>query len=150
MRFLLVDRILGATETGGLRGLKTVAMSEDVLEHHFPGRPILPGSLMLEAMAQLAGWHEAIASGFERWWLLDRVERCAFYGFVLPGDRLELEVEPQPAVTAGRCGFRGVGTVDGERRVAATFEGRTLPLAELDDPQARRRLYARLARESDG
>ena len=147
MRFLLVDRIHGPTTTGGFAGSKVVALSDDVLEHHFPGRPILPGVLLLEALTQLAGWAEAHATDYRDWFLLDRVERCAFYGFVLPGDRVELVVDPLPAAEGWRR-WRGTGTVDGERRVAAEIEGPVGALAELEDPAASRRLLAHLKRET--
>jgi len=147
MRFLLVDRVLGWERDGAIRGLKCVAMSEDFLEYHFPGNPIMPGALLLEAMVQLAGWSEAAASDFGRWFLLDRVRRCAFYGFAFPGDRLEFAVQPVEDLGGGRRAFRGVGTVGGNRRVAAEFEGELVDLAELEDPEAQRGAFARLMRE---
>jgi 3-hydroxyacyl-[acyl-carrier-protein] dehydratase len=145
VRFLLVDRIT-AVSAEGIRGVKNVAMSEDVLEHHFPGRPLLPGVLLLEALAQLAGWLEASCSEFERWLLVDQVRRCGFYSFALPGDQVELEVTPLGPIVEGRRAFRGEGRVEGRKRVAAELEGTLVPLAELDDPAARRRLFAALTR----
>jgi 3-hydroxyacyl-[acyl-carrier-protein] dehydratase len=145
MRFLLVDRITALT-TEGIRGVKNVALSEDVLEHHFPGRPVMPGVLLLEALAQLAGWLEASSSDFERWFLVDQVHRCGFYSFVLPGDQVELEVTPLGLAVEGRRAYRGVGRVEGEKRVAADLEGFLVPLAELEDPAAQRRAFAALTR----
>jgi 3-hydroxyacyl-[acyl-carrier-protein] dehydratase len=146
MRFLLVDRIT-AVSAEGIRGVKNVTMSEDVLEHHFPGRPVMPGVLLLEALAQLAGWLEASSSDFERWLLVDRVRRCGFYSFALPGDRVELEIIPLGPAAGGRRAFRGVGSVEGEKRVAAELEGLLVPLADLEEPAAQRRAFAALTRE---
>ncbi len=70
MRFLLVDRIDDVEKDRSIRGSKLAAMSEDYFEWHFPERPIVPGVLILEACAQLAGWLEAASSDFERWFLI--------------------------------------------------------------------------------
>jgi 3-hydroxyacyl-[acyl-carrier-protein] dehydratase len=145
MRFLLVDRITAVT-ADGIRGVKNVTMSEDVLEHHFPGRPVMPGVLLLEALAQLAGWLEASSSDFERWLLVDRVNRCGFYSFALPGDQVELEVTPVGPAADGRRAYRGVGRVEGSKRVAAELEGLLVPLADLEDPAAQRRAFTALTR----
>ena len=147
MRFLLVDQILACPPAGPIRGVKNVAMSEDFLEFHFPGNPVMPGVLLLEAMAQLSGWCEAAASDFTRWFLLDQVRRSAWYGLVLPGDQVVLTVESLPDPADGRRAFRGLGEVGGRKRVVAEFEGAVVPLAELDDPVQLRQQFRRLCRE---
>ena len=149
MRFLLVDRVTAYDPGGPVRGVKCVAMSEDVLEYHFPGNPIMPGMLLLEAMVQLAGWGEAARSDFERWFLMDRVRRVAFYGFARPGDTVELEVGPLRPAGSGRRAYRAVGGVEGTRKVAAEFEGELVALADLDDPEVMREAFARLTRARD-
>ncbi len=146
MRFLLVDRVLDWERDGAIRGIKCVTMSEDFLEYHFPGNPVMPGALLLEAMVQLGGWSEAVGSDFRRWFLLDRVRRCGFYGVALPGDTVEIEVSRLEDPGASRRAFRGIGMVAGSRRVAAEFEGEAVDLGELEDPEAQRRAFARLTR----
>ncbi|RLE27434.1 MAG: 3-hydroxyacyl-[acyl-carrier-protein] dehydratase FabZ [Acidobacteria bacterium] len=146
MRFLLVDRLIESPEEGHLSGIKNVAMSEDYLEHHFRNRPIMPGVLLLEALSQLAGWQVAAASDFESWFLIDQVHRCGLYGFVLPGDQVEISVERLEAPGPGRAAFRGIGRVKGQKRVAAEFEGAIVALEDLEDPDEQRVRYARLVR----
>jgi 3-hydroxyacyl-[acyl-carrier-protein] dehydratase len=132
MRWLLVDRIGEAHAGRPMTGWKNVAMSEDYLEWHFPEQPILPGVLVLEALVQLAGWHEAAVSGCERWFLLDQVRSARYYGFSLPGDRLDLELEPLASTDPERRAWRGTSTVGGERRAVAEFEGPVVRLETLE------------------
>jgi 3-hydroxymyristoyl/3-hydroxydecanoyl-(acyl carrier protein) dehydratase len=148
MRFLMVDHITGWSETDAIRAVKNVAMSEDFLEHHFPGRPVMPGALLLEALSQLAGWMEAASSDFEHWLVVDSVERCGYYGFALPGDQVELELRPRGEITDGRRSYRGLGTVAGETKIKADFSGRIVALAEIADPDSHRRLFNTLRRET--
>ena len=149
MRFLLVDRVTACDPSGPVRGVKCVAMSEDVLEYHFPGNPIMPGMLLLEAMVQLAGWGEAARSDFQRWFLMDKVRKVAFYGFARPGDTVELEIRPLDPQFSGRRAYSAVGSVQGTRKVAAEFEGELVALADLDDPAAMREAFERLTRARD-
>ena len=134
MRYCLVDLISEWEADRKIRGLKNVAMTEDFLEYHFPRYPVMPGVLLLEAMAQLAGWLEAASSGFTRWFLIEHVRQCKFYGFARPGDQVEIEVEVARAEGASRKVYQGVGSVSGQRRVVAEFDGKIVPLAELEDP----------------
>ncbi|HBD06910.1 MAG TPA: beta-hydroxyacyl-ACP dehydratase, partial [Syntrophobacteraceae bacterium] len=64
MRYLLVDRITDWKAGESITGIKNVAMSEDFLEFHFAGNPVMPGVLALEALMQLTGWLEAASSEF--------------------------------------------------------------------------------------
>ncbi len=93
MRYLLVDRIMALEPGNKITGVKNVAMSEDFLEFHFPKNPIMPGIMLLEALIQLSGWLDAASSDFRKWFLVSRVLKCSFYGFVLPGDQVELSCE---------------------------------------------------------
>src|SRR5512136_2234617 len=108
MRYLLIDRIDEWKAGEKIRGVKNIAMSEDFLEFHFPGRPVMPGVLLIEAFAQLAGWLEAASSDFKDWFLITRVRQCKFHGFALPGDQVEMEVERLPGSTAGQSVYSGI------------------------------------------
>jgi 3-hydroxyacyl-[acyl-carrier-protein] dehydratase len=146
MRYLLVDRI-GDPALQPFTGWKNVAMSEDYLEWHFPEQPIVPGMLVLEALVQLAGWHEAHASGFERWFLLDAVRSAKYYGFAVPGDRLELSLDLLEPVGPGRLerrAWRGESRVGGERRALVEFEGVTVALDTLESREHAERMWKTL------
>ncbi len=140
MRYLLVDRIR-SIEADRATGWKNVAMSEDYLEWHFPERPILPGMLILEALAQLAGWMEASSSAFERWVLLDRVVSARYYRFAAPGDRVDLSIERTASDDEARRAYRAEASVEGERAAVIEFEARVTALEDLASREAARRSF---------
>lgn len=142
MRFLLVDRIEEIESGRRARGFKNAAMSEDYFEWHFPGRPIVPGVLILEALSQLAGWVEAEGSDFENWVLLDHVKSARYYAFAVPGDRIDLEVEVVPSEDPERRVYRGESHVNGKRSAIVEFEGRVVPLEGLEGADRARRAFA--------
>jgi 3-hydroxyacyl-[acyl-carrier-protein] dehydratase len=93
VRFLLVDRILTLERDTGAVGIKNVTMSEDFLAHHFPERPLMPGTLIIEAMVQLADWVIREGSDFTRIGLATAFTRLRFRRTIRPGDQLRLEVQ---------------------------------------------------------
>ena len=147
MRYLLVDRIEELTPQVSVKGWKNVAMSEDYLEWHFPERPIVPGTLVLEALSQLAGWHEAATSEFSRWVLLDRVGSARYFGFAVPGDRIDLRLEIVASADPERRAYRGESSVGGERKALLEFEARVVPLETLDARERVERAYKQLRGE---
>ena len=147
MRYLLVDRITEWKADGKIKGIKNVAMSEDFLEFHFPKNPVMPGVLLIEAFAQLSGWLEAASSDFKNWFLLTRVRQCKFYGFALPGDQVELEVERLSESTPQRKVYSATGRVGTKRKVVIEFEGDVIPLEEIEDREEQRRFFKVLTRE---
>jgi 3-hydroxyacyl-[acyl-carrier-protein] dehydratase len=146
MRYLLVDRVLEWQAGQRIKGLKNVTMSEDFLDFHFPKNPVMPGVLLLEALAQLAGWLNAASSEFQNWFLLHRVQRCMFYGFALPGDTVELVVEVRSGGSAGLQCFSGLCAVNGKRKMIAEFEGEAVPLADLEDVEEQKDFFQVLTR----
>jgi len=96
MRFYFVDRIADIVPGKSIRGYKNVSMSEPYFSTHFPRFPVLPGVIILEAMAQLAGLLIEISpqeGGGRRKALLSIVDRVKFKRVVRPGDRLDLTAE---------------------------------------------------------
>ena len=95
MRFIMLDRITSFIPGESATAIKNIALSEDFFEDHFPLKPIMPGVLILEGMAQLSGLvlEEGIrkSSGKSRKALMSMVEKAKFRQPVFPGDSLEYE-----------------------------------------------------------
>ena len=126
--FLLVDRILELEPNKKVVGLKNVTMNEPFFQGHFPGTPIMPGVLILEAMAQTGGVL-AIASmeksGKNALMYFMGLDQVKFRKMVVPGDQLimELEVLKQRAKVMKLAGTAKVdGQVVAEAQLMATIE----------------------------
>jgi len=114
--FLLVDRIIEIEPGKRIVGIKNVTYNEPFFPGHFPGRPIMPGVLIVEAMAQTAGVlvFNTLSEG-ERNKLVYflGIDNVKFRKPVVPGDQLRLELE----ITKHRqsiWGFKGKALVDGK------------------------------------
>ncbi len=147
MRYLLVDRIAAWEPGSRITGVKNVAMSEDFLEFHFPKNPIMPGIMLLEALIQLSGWLEAASSNFEKWFLAAKVNKSNFYGFVLPGDQVELTVSVSAAPGQDLKVYSGVGVVNGKRKIKAEFQGNLINLDTIEEIEEQKRLFDILTRQ---
>ena len=112
--FLLVDRIVEYdTAAKRIVGLKSVTATEWFFQGHFPGQPIMPGVLQVEALAQTMGIYVAQQPGFgDRLGLFAAVDECRFKHIVTPGDQLRLEVTMERLGKKFGRG-RAVATVDG-------------------------------------
>jgi 3-hydroxyacyl-[acyl-carrier-protein] dehydratase len=141
MRYYLVDHISEIQRGRSIKGVKNIAMSEDFLTFHFPDNPIMPGSLLLEALVQLAGWLEAESSRFSYWILLSKAKKGRYYGFARPGDQVILEVLSLPAEDSVLKLFKGIGRCRGKKVIDVEFEGLRRSLPQLQDPLRARRLF---------
>lgn len=91
--FLLVDRILEISDTK-VRGIKNVTINEPFFQGHFPGHPIMPGVLILEAMAQVGGVGALnIKDNIGKLAYFLSINNAKFRKPVVPGDQLVIEVE---------------------------------------------------------
>lgn len=111
--FLLVDRIVELD--GGKRavGIKNVTINEPYFIGHFPGYPIMPGVLIVEALAQVGGIAMSEGGGGNKIGLLTGIDQCRFKRQVKPGDQLHLAFDVTRAkgpIVKGQ----GVATVNGE------------------------------------
>ena len=150
MRYLLVDHIMTLDHGNSISGVKNVAMSEDFLEFHFPKNPIMPGIMLLEALVQLSGWLDAASSDFEKWFLVSRVLKCNFYGFVLPGDQVLMNVSVGPAPSHDLKIYRGTAEVNGKRKIKAEFQGNLVNLETIEEVEEQKRFFAILTRRNSG
>jgi 3-hydroxyacyl-[acyl-carrier-protein] dehydratase len=97
--FLLVDRVLEMEPHKRLRAIKNVTINEPFFQGHFPGHPVMPGVLVIEAMAQAAGLLTQLseppraAGEPQPLYYLVKVDKARFSRTVMPGDQLSLEVE---------------------------------------------------------
>ncbi len=113
--FLLVDRILEIEEGKRIVGLKNVTINEPFFQGHFPGHPIMPGVLIVEAMAQVGGMLlmrtiEDPGSKVVYFMSLDNIK---FRRPVKPGDQIRFELEVLQ-LRGSTCKMRGIGYVEGE------------------------------------
>jgi len=119
--FLLIDRVVELEPGKRVVAMKSVTANEPQFTGHFPGRPIMPGVLMVEALAQAGA--VAVLSLPEyrgKLALFAGIDECRFRRTVLPGDQLMLKVELEKL--RGMFGrARAVASVDGEVAVEATI-----------------------------
>jgi 3-hydroxyacyl-[acyl-carrier-protein] dehydratase len=122
--FLLIDRVIDIEPGKSLTGLKNVSFNEPFFPGHFPLQPIMPGVLIIEALAQATGIlafkSEAEKPDKNAMYYLVGIDKARFKQPVLPGDQLILEV------TLHRI-KRGIGIFSGEAKVA----GKLVANAEL-------------------
>ncbi len=121
--FLLVDRVLELERNTRIKAIKNVTFNEPFFTGHFPGRPVMPGVLILEALAQAAGLLAFDAMGQvpdeNNIYYFVGIDSARFKRPVVPGDQLVLEITID-RVRAGIWKFKAVASVDGE--VAAEAE----------------------------
>ncbi len=115
--FLMVDRVLEIEKGQRIKALKNVSINEPFFQGHFPYRPVMPGVLMLEAMAQAAALLAFDAAGVEiddkTVYYFAGIDAARFKRPVEPGDQLVMEVFLDRA-RAGIYKFKGVTRVGGD------------------------------------
>ena len=122
MHVSLVDRILTVSSLKEIRAVKNLSFREDYLRDHFPGFPLMPGALQVEAMIQAAQWLLRSSLDFPRADFAPvAVSNARYSKYVRPGDSLILTVSLVKQLENGYR-FRGTGEVAGERTAQAQFE----------------------------
>lgn len=146
MRYVLLDRITEVVPGVRARGVKCVTLTDDVLHDHFPDYPMLPGALLIEASAQLAGYLLEVSvpqpSDAPRRALLGQVDKLKFSRPAEPGDAIEIETRVLQLLDgAGR--FEVEASIRGERAMLGQL---TFLLRAVDSERvhAQRRYLYRL------
>lgn len=121
---LLVDRVLSVVEGKSIKALKNVSVNEPYFSGHFPSRPVMPGVLMVEALAQAAGLLSFLTLNVtpddNSVFYFAGIDGARFKRPVQPGDQLILDVEIERQ-KAGIFKFQGRASVDGETAVEASL-----------------------------
>ena len=121
--FLLVDRVLEYVPFESLRAIKNVSANEPFFQGHFPDRPVMPGVLIVEALAQggcLLSQLSHDGDGERPLYYLAGVDGARFKRPVLPGDSLILDIEVEKT-RRGLWWYRCEASVDGSLAASATI-----------------------------
>jgi len=107
MRWIWIDKFAEFESGHRAVAIKNVTLAEDHLHDHFPGFPIMPECLMIEAMAQTSGILVGEARGFREKVILAKISKAVFFDYVRPGDSLRIETQittmaVEAASTSGR------------------------------------------------
>jgi 3-hydroxyacyl-[acyl-carrier-protein] dehydratase len=130
--FLLVDRAYDFVPMQSIRAVKAVTFNEPFFQGHFPGRPMMPGVLMVEAMAQTGAIliSKSLDIDVERHTVFFMsVDGAKFRRPVIPGDLLEMRAEVQFA-RRGIFKFKGEAEVAGARASEAVFAAKVVELTQ--------------------
>lgn len=119
--FLLIDRIVEFEPYKRVLAYKNVSINESFFQGHFPDRPVMPGVLVIEALAQAGGvltqlTHGGSAAG--RLSYLVKIDNAKFSRMVVPGDRLDLEVTIKREIR-NMTQYVGIARVDGQQVACA-------------------------------
>jgi 3-hydroxyacyl-[acyl-carrier-protein] dehydratase len=120
--FLLIDKLVELVPNDSAVGIKNVTFNEPFFQGHFPGRPIMPGVLIIEAMAQAAACVvvQAMPKSDKRLVYFMSVENARFRKPVVPGDQLRIHVKKERN-RGNVWRFTGKARVDGQLMAEATY-----------------------------
>jgi 3-hydroxyacyl-[acyl-carrier-protein] dehydratase len=119
MRWIWIDKFVEFQSGKRAVAVKNVTLAEEHLHDHFPGFPVMPESLMIEAMAQTAGILVGEAKKFQEKVILAKIKNASFFHYVKPGDTIKLEakvesITPEAASTSGKitCSDNLIAEID--------------------------------------
>ncbi len=136
MRFTLIDKITELDAGKSVTAVKNLSLAEEYLADHFPGFPVMPGVLMLEAMVQASAWLMRYTEDFKYSIVLLKEARAVrFTSFVLPGQTLTVTATVRKWGER-ECVLKAVGSVDGRSTVNARLILEQFNLSEKDSALA--------------
>lgn len=125
--FLLIDRVIALEPGERIVALKNLTINEPFFQGHFPSRPVMPGVLVVEALAQAGGvlyqltnLSRGDTASCDKLFYLVKVENARFSRTIVPGDRLELHVSIKRRIR-NMAQYEGTALVDGEEVARACF-----------------------------
>ena len=119
MRFILFDRVVELQKGHRATLLKNVTQSEDYFIDHFPGFPVVPGSIILGSFEQGAEMLLGASHDFSRLPVLQRLSKVSFRRFVVPGDQIEISLTLDPSLPSR---VKALAQVQGRRVVEARLD----------------------------
>ena len=119
MRWIWIDKFVEFHSGKRAVAVKNVTLAEEHLHDHFPGFPVMPETLCIEAMAQTSGILVGEANSFKEKVILAKIKKAVFYDYVKPGDtiRIDTKIEsivPEAASTSGKitCSEKLIAEID--------------------------------------
>jgi len=119
MRWIWIDKFVEFKSGDWAVALKNVTLAEEHLHDHFPGFPVMPECLCIEAMAQTAGILVGEAKKFQEKVILAKIQKCVFFDYVRPGDTIKLaakieSITSEAASTSGKitCEDKLIAEID--------------------------------------
>ena len=119
--FMLVDRVVEFEPNKRVLAYTNVTANEPFFQGHFPGHPVMPGVLVVEALAQAGGVLTQLSNGSTadgRLFYLVKIDNAKFSKMVVPGDRLDLEVSLKRVIRNVAI-YTGIASVNGEQVACA-------------------------------
>ncbi len=123
--FLLVDRVVAFEPGVSIRAYKNVTINEEFFQGHFPSQPVMPGVLVIEALAQAGGLLYQLTSRMaegelceDKLFYLVKVDNARFSRMIVPGDRVDLDVSIKRRIR-NMALYEGVACVDGREAARA-------------------------------
>jgi 3-hydroxyacyl-[acyl-carrier-protein] dehydratase/UDP-3-O-[3-hydroxymyristoyl] N-acetylglucosamine deacetylase/3-hydroxyacyl-[acyl-carrier-protein] dehydratase len=134
--FLLVDRVIDIKPGKSIVAIKNVTCNESFFQGHFPEIKIMPGVLIVEAVAQAGGvlLYNSMPEPEKKLIVLSKIQKVKFRRIVVPGDQLKLEVEIIK-LRGKICHVQGKATVEGEVVAEGEIIATVLDLEELNEPR---------------
>ena len=121
--FLLIDRVIEFEHGKRVVAYKNLTINETFFQGHFPKQPVMPGVLVIEALAQAGGVLYQLSKGAEvddKVFYLVKVENARFSRMIVPGDRMVLEVSIKRRIR-NMAWYCGTASVDGKEAARAEF-----------------------------